>query len=122
MARVRKSKPITRSFHCPECEKKNTPKFDDLFVTIGSTGSVKLHKYEGGGVLGITPHIIICEQYRNTAMLLVTCAIDGCGIEVFHNEDFTEVEFDVLTARKVKMTAADWKALQNFKEKEDYYI
>lgn len=123
MAKIPKTRPITRSFHCPECDKRDSPKKGDVFVTLGSTGRIKVHEYNGGGVRGITPHIIVCEQEsREQVKLLVSCTIHDCGVDIFHDETFDDFEFDIMHTRTIKMPKADWEALKLFKEKNDYYI
>lgn len=122
MKRNLKVQPITRSFHCPKCEAENRPKAGDTFVTLGTTGKLKMHKYEGGGVTGITPHFVLLETERlNIMKLLVSCCIHGCGVDIFTEGNICDFEFDVIETRNIKMARGDYNALKEFKDK-DYYI
>ena len=122
MKKIPKVKPITRSFHCKKCEEAKSPKVGDMFITIGGTGRIKLHECIGGGVIGITPHLIqFVQETKDLVEIRVACSIHDCGVDIFHDEDFNDFEFDILETRNYKISKGDWRELQGFKEK-DYYI
>lgn len=120
--KIRKTKPISRTFFCETCYKKHTPTRDQLFATVGGTGRVKIHRYLGGGILGYTPHFVQLDHVGAiNAQITVACAIDGCGIDIYHDDDFEEFEFDIMQTRTYKLRKEDYFALTDFKD-NDYYI
>jgi len=122
MKKIPKVRPISRTFFCEECLKNHTPKENGLFITIGATGRIKVQKYTGGGVEGFTPHFVQLDHLASfNVQITVACAVDGCGIDIYHDDDFEEFEFDIIRSRTYKIRKEDWTALQDFKDKY-YYI
>lgn len=126
---VRKNQPITRSFHCKKCEQAKRPKVGDKFVTYGSTGRLKIRdctiRQECQNLktplYGMTPHIITVESSNeDTTVFIASCAMDGCGVEVFKDETFDDFEIDVLEARTITMNNKDFVNFKNYKDQQFY--
>jgi len=111
---------MCRTWFCPVCYEKELPHKGVIFALFGTdNGCFFVHKATQNGLRGYTPHIIMYEGISDETHkdILVCCSLHKCGLFIRESQD-VEYPYDV-DIQKVtihKITHADYKALEDFKD------
>ncbi len=119
MKKVEKTRIISRTMYCPDCNARKRPAKNDWFVVYGQDHKeLLIKKNHQDGLSGYTPHLILWDEaadlLNGKIHVIAYCAIHGCGIwvENLDSDDSSEKRLIKFIQPKVNwLTVGELKAL-----------